>query len=139
MDSKKCTDGVSLESGVISKLLDEERRQIVVVFLDCCRETHEDPESGGGVSKMGAVLSKSGESDLHVFFGCDQGQSALETDNKEGISYFTEALLRHIKDTRPLDLVWRDITETVQVLSTGRQAPTAKISGTQIFSLAGLR
>jgi len=133
-DAKQCKDGVNLESEVVSKLLEAARNQIVVVLLDSCRVSFDDPFSGG-IDKLSPQMERNTESDLRVFFGCDPGRFALESPT--GGNYFTKALLEHIKDKRGFEYVVKAVTASVLNRSGNRQRPLAEHSGEQNFSLAG--
>ena len=134
---------MELELNVLDELLHQAEKQILLVILDACRADRGNTVYRGERSAEGhrsyvlapVTTGSAGarDSDIHILQACGPGQVAKET--LQG-GYLTRALLEHIADPVPFEMVLKKVIGRVQEMSHNEQRPRFDMGGAQTFSLS---
>ena len=117
-------------------------RTKTVVLLDCCHQNDEDGTWKSGMKARGmtsrglSAVQLATDCDFMFGYGCHPGTVSFEpTEGPHG--YFTDALLKHLDATTPVDRVLLRVRKEVFEKTEKAQKPWGSGAPMNIFNFAG--
>ena len=123
----------------IEDALSDSECKLSILFYDACRDVIRSNSDTKGYPTVipddiiGSIDSNSKQNDECIICYATEYKEKASFDEKASLSYFTQALSKHLTDTTEIRTVWEDIKKEMKRNSRHKQTPDAKFNYSNIF------